>query len=43
MNLLIKYFIFEISSKRKNKSHCDNREIEHFAYNKDDIKKKNFQ
>ena len=40
MNLLIKYFISKIASKRINKSHCDNRENEYFSDDKNNIKVK---
>ena len=41
MNLLIKYFISK-TSKRINKSHCDNRENEYFSDDKNNIKAKKF-
>ncbi len=42
MNLLVKYFISIIASKRINKSHCDNRENEYFSDDKNNIKVKKF-
>ena len=40
MNLLIKFSIFKIASKKLNDSYSDNQENEYFADNKDNIKEK---
>ena len=40
MNLLIKFPIFKIASKKLNDIYSDNQENEYFADNKDNIKEK---